>query len=133
MKGDLALDTVVNWLILLVVAGVVIGIIFTYSDKINEILFSNQVQPTPETQYIEAQSFPESQIKTLVDLCWSKTGEDYYKDFVCYILKGNLNSINASNIQGVFEGYVVITDFNNSRDMLTIRFEDVGNKIIVQN
>ncbi len=133
MKGDLALDMVVGWIILLVVAGVVIGIIFYYADEIKGSFSSLSEEKNPEAEYFEAESFSGSQIKTYTELCWSKTGEKFNKDFICYVLKGNISSIKPSDLEGDFEGYRVITDFNNSKAILTIMFEDIGNKIIIKN
>jgi hypothetical protein len=133
MKGDLALDTIINWIILLVVAGVVIGIIFYYSDEIKGSLSSLSEKENPETELFEAEYFSESQVNTYIELCWAKTGEKFNKDFMCYILKGDLSSITPSELEGEFDGYKVIADFNNSRKILVIRFEDIGNKIIVEN
>ncbi len=133
MKGDLALDMVVGWIILLVVAGVVIGIIFYYADEIKGAFSSLSEEKNPEAEYFKAESFSDSQIKTYIELCWSKTGEKFNKDFICYVLKGDISSIKPSDLEGDFEGYRVITDFNNSKAILTIMFEDIGNKIIIKN
>jgi hypothetical protein len=130
MKGNLALDTIVGWIILLVAAGVVIGLIFHYSGILPPI-----INPTenPETEYVEAKSFSESQIDTYARLCWDKTGETFNKDFICYVLKGNIAYINPKDVEGDFGDYVIVANFNNTKAILTIRFEDIGNKIIIEN
>ena len=134
MKGDLALDTTVSWLILLVMAVVVIGIIFNYGSAAGgmmEIEDKNQ----PEAQYFEYDVVSESQMETFIQSCWAKTGEDFNKDgFICFVIKGDMSSISAKNLEGEFDGYEVVMDeFDNSKTIATVMFEDVGNKVIVRN
>lgn len=133
MKGDLALDTVVGWIILLVVAGVVIGLIFSFSDQIAEMLNINSGEKSHETEDITSASFSESQIRTYIEICWSKTGERFAKDFTCYNLYGDISAVNPSTIAGAYDGYVVESNFNNTKGILVIRFEDIGNKIVLKN
>ncbi len=133
MKGDLALDTVVSWIILLVVAMVVIGIIFHFSEQAKQTLTTDSEKHL-ETEYFESDLFSESQIKTYLQLCWAKTGENFNKDFICYILKGDMSSVDPANLEGEYEGYRVIAEeFNTSIPIATIMFEDVGNKVIIKN
>ncbi|RLI99492.1 MAG: hypothetical protein DRP06_03350 [Candidatus Aenigmatarchaeota archaeon] len=132
-NGDLALDTVVGWIILLVVAGVVIGLIFGFSDQIAEMLNINNEEKSHDTEYMTSASFSESQVKTYIEICWSKTGERFAKDFTCYTLDGDISTVNPATIAGTYDGYVVESSFDNTKGILIIRFEDIGNKIILTN
>ena len=132
-KGDLALDTVVGWVILLVVAGVVIGLSFGFSDQIKEMLNIGSEEKFHESEYLESVSFSESQVGTYIEICWSKTGERFAKDFQCYILNGDISAVNPANLAGIYDGYVVESSFDNTKGILIIRFEDIGNKIILTN
>ncbi len=133
MKGDLALDTVVGWVILLVVAGVVIGLIFSFSDQIAEMLNINSEEKSHEAEYMTSASFSESQVRTYIEICWSKTGERFAKDFICYTLDGDISAVNPGALAGAYDGYVVESTFDNTKGILIIRFEDIGNKIILAN
>ena len=133
MKGNLALDTIMMWIILLVVAGVAIGIIFHYSSEIKSAFTGLGEEEPPETEMFEADIFSESQIKTYIELCWEKTGDRFNENFICYILKGSIAHINPKEFEGNYEDYQVISNFNSSKGILTIRFEDIGNKIILEN
>ncbi|MCK4729966.1 MAG: hypothetical protein KAT28_01465 [Candidatus Aenigmarchaeota archaeon] len=132
-KGDLALDTIVSWIILLVVAGVVIGLIFGFSDQIKVILNLESEEKSYDTEYMTSASFSESQVGTYIEICWSKTGERFTKDFICYTLEGNISAVNPVTIAGAYDGYVVESNFDNTKGILIIRFEDIGNKIILTN
>ncbi|MCK4429024.1 MAG: hypothetical protein KAU95_01510 [Candidatus Aenigmarchaeota archaeon] len=132
MKGDLALDTIVGWIILLVMAVVVIGIIFHYSDTAKNILVTDP-EEQPEAESFEYEVISESQMKTLIQSCWAKTGENFNKDFICFIVKGDMSSIAPEYLEGEQEGYTVVMDeFDNTKTMATIEFEDIGNKVIVK-
>ncbi len=133
MKADLALDTVVGWIVLLVVAGVVIGLIFSFSDQIAEMLNINSEEKSHDTEYVTSASFSESQIKTYIEICWSKTGERFTKDFVCYVLNGNMSSVNPVALSGNYGDYTVEATFDNTQGMVMIMFKDIGNKIILKN
>ena len=133
MKGDLALDTVVGWVILLVVAGVVIGLIFGFSDQIAEMLSIESEEKAHATEYMTSTSFSESQVRTYIEICWSKTGERFAKDFRCYILDGDISALNSGVLAGTYDGYAVEANFDNTKGILVIMFEDIGNKIILTN
>ena len=134
MKGDLALDTIVSWLILLVMAAVVIGIIFNYGSAAGSML-ETEDKNQPEAEYFEYDVVSESQMNTFIQSCWAKTGEDFNKDgFICFVINVDMRSIGTKNLEGKFDGYEVVMDeFNNSKTQVTIIFEDVGNKVIIKN
>ena len=132
MKG-LALETVVKWIILIVVAGVVINLLFFFSDEIKNIIWGYTKEEKPEAEIVESTGFSEAQIKTYMRACWDKTGEKFQEDVVCYILKGNVSGVNSNVLRNVdYPASVDISKFIPSNNVTIIKFEDVGNKIIVE-
>jgi len=132
MKG-LALETVVKWIILIVVAGVVINLLFFFSDEIKNIIWG-YTEEKIKTEDIESNEFSTAQVKAYIRICWGKTGERFQEDFVCYILRGSVINVNPTSLTNAVEppAYVDISKFNINEDMTIIKFEDVGNKIIVE-
>lgn len=134
MKGHLALETVVVWVILLVVIGVVTGIIFYYSSEIKGALKGLEKEEDSKTEMLEAESFSASQIQTYIELCWEKAKKEDFEEIVCYVLKGNISSIDPLKLEGDYGKYRVISNFDNTKSLLVIRFEGLGeNRIILEN
>jgi hypothetical protein len=134
MKG-LALETVVNWIILLVVAAVVISLVLYFSDEI-KMYVENWMKGDegPKTEIIVSTQFTTAQVKTYMRACWDRTGERFRKDVVCYILKGNVNGVFAGDLTNAVEqpASVDTINFDPSKKVTIIKFKDVGNKIIVE-
>ena len=132
MKG-LALETVVKWIILIVVTGVVINLLFFFSDEIKRIITGYTEEEEPEVEIIESSEFSASQIKTYMKACWDKTGGSFQEDVVCYILRGSVIDIDPISLESIdIPATIDLTNFNSSKSVTVIRFEDVGNKIIVE-
>ena len=134
MKG-LALETVVTWIILLVVAAVVISLVLYFSDEIKMYLENwMKGNDEPKTEIIESPQFTTSQVKTYMRACWDRTGETFRKDVVCYILKGNVNGVIAGDLTNAVEqpASVDTSKFDRFKSVTIIKFEDVGNKIIIE-
>lgn len=134
MKGDMSLEYIIKFLILLIVAAVVISMLISFSDDIKtkiRDMFGKEEEI--KTNSIDADSFSTAQIRTYMNSCWEKTGERYNKDFICYILKGDVSSVDKENLrQGVYGAVVVLDAFDTTKKVTIIRFVDVGNKIIVE-
>lgn len=88
----------------------------------------------PKTEIIESNQFLTSQVKTYMRACWDRTGERFKKDVVCYILKGDVSSVNADDLKTAVESPASVdtNNFEQSKSVTIIKFEDVGNKIIVE-
>ena len=145
IKGQMALEYVMKLTILLVVVAVVIGIIIKFSDDIKlaikrifPSLFGNDNKL--DTQLIEKQSFNSGEMSTYIESCYStmkSLPESEQKDFTCYILKAkrDFSSISQSDIplskelQGLDK--VVFKPLWNNGVVVTIKYEDVGNRILV--
>ena len=134
MKG-LALETIVKMGILLVTAFVIILLIMTFSDDIKFFLndlFSKEKQY--ETQRIEAVQFSTGQIIAYIKSCWSKTGDQYRKDFVCFVLKGDISSVQTSSLINVLDppASVDVSNFNIFGTTTIVRYQYLDRKIIVE-
>jgi len=134
MKG-LALESVVKWIILIVAAGVIINLVFFFYDDIKRFV-ENWINPTSEfeTEIVEADVFSTAQVMTYIRACWDRTGERFKKDVICYILKGDVSGVDVNMLNAAVEApaQVDTTGFNPTEKTTIIRFEDVGNKIIVE-
>lgn len=134
MKG-MALEVVVQWIILSVVAAVVIGLVFTFSDDIKRYL-GNILNKNKEikTEIIESEKFSTSQVITYMTSCWSKTGEKFEEDVICYILKGDVSTVDKTLLEDSLESpaNVDASKFDPSKSTTIIRFEDIGNIIYVE-
>jgi hypothetical protein len=132
MKG-MALETVVQWIILIVVAGVVLNLIFFFSDDIKRIIGGFTKGNEPKPIEVEADKFSTSQVKTYMRACWDKTGERFQEDMICYLLRGDVSGVDPKSLADI--GYNVTVDtskFIRTQKVTIIRFQDVGNKIIVE-
>jgi len=134
MKG-MALEVVVKWIILSVVALVVIGVVMFFADEIKEYvkeMFGNNKDV--KTEKITAEKFSESQIKTYIQSCWDKTGDKYEGDVICYILKGDVSGVDVDVLQNSLsdQDLVDLVDFDPSITTTTIRFVGIGNTIYVE-
>lgn len=134
MKG-LALETVVKWIILLVVAGVVINLILFFSDSI-VIFIRGFMQPdkTPKTDIIESNQFSTAQVKTYMKACWDRTGERFDEDVICFVLKGDMGNVDKDSLTNAIDSpaLVDVSKFDKSKNVAVIRFEDIGNRIILE-
>lgn len=134
MKG-LALETVVKWIILLVVAGVVINLVLFFSDRI-VIFIRGFMEPdkTPKTDIIESDQFSTAQVKTYMRACWDKTGERFDMDVICFVLKGDMSGVDKDSLANAADppASVDVAKFDKSKNMAVVRFEDIGNRIILE-
>lgn len=133
MKG-MALEVVVKWIILTVVALVVISLVIYFSNEIKQYL-KGWMKEKVETkaEIVESQRFSTSQVITYIKACWDKTGEKFEEDMVCYILKGDVSEVNAELLKSALEppAQVDVSKFDNSKTTTIISFENVGNIIHV--
>jgi len=133
MKG-LALETVVRWIILLVVAAVVISLVLFFYNDIKRFVKSWLEGEKPKAEVIEASKFSTSQVITYIKACWDKTGERFDENIVCYILKGDVSGVDTDLLQNALRSpaQVETSKFDPTKNVTIIRFEDIGNKVIVE-
>jgi hypothetical protein len=144
MKGDLALDMIVKFLIILVVAGVVIGLFMMFSsdskDAVKNMFAPNNTKETGFPKTIQQNSFSSGEVANYIDSCYSKMSAipaTQQKDITCYVLMANSafsNFVTSSAITGALSADArPRTSFNTTfgRDYLKINFIDIGDRIIV--
>lgn len=132
MKG-MALETVIQWIILIVVAGVIFNLIFFFSDEVKRVIGQFTKGEKPKTETINSNVFSTSQIKTYMKSCWDKTGEKFQEDLTCYILRGDVNGVDPNSLMDIdYPANVDISNFYLDEKVTIIKFEDVGNKIILE-
>jgi len=145
MKAQLSLEYIVKVLILLVVVVVVIGLITKFSDQIRfwiKELFcivtecKKTIKDYPIT--VTQDSFSSGEIATYVESClrdMEELPENEQKDITCYILIVT-NSFNAfpdevrDNLSSDIKNRVEIKS-SFDRDLVMIKFQDLGNKILI--
>ena len=134
MKGaTMGLEAVVKWIILIAVAAVVVNLIVFFSDEIKGYIYGFMDNENFEPVVIEVNSFSTSQFMTYIRACWDRTGERFDRDAVCYILKGDMNDVDKSVIQSSLEDISVdVSRFDKYKGIAVIRFENIGNKIVVE-
>lgn len=147
--GAMALEFVFKILILLVTAAVIIMLIVTFSTDIRGMvnrfvadIFGEPREQSIFPETIEKDSFIATEIATYIEGCLAYNeaiDESKQKDVVCYVLLAEdkfssfkigktsiLNSVEPS----IRDRIEIQSDF--SKSYLKIKFEDLGNKIIVE-
>jgi len=135
MKG-LALETVVKWIIYIVVAGIVINLVFYFYGDIKRYLKDNVLtkEKGVKTEMEEVGICSNNQLRIYMRSCWDKTGEKYDEDVICYILKGDFSNVDTDQLSTAVEdpASVDLYEFDTSKNSVIIKFEDIGNKIVLE-
>lgn len=133
MRG-LALEYVVKWIILLVVALVLINLVIYFSDEIKTFLTNWMEKERPKAEVVEASKFSTAQLITYIKACWDKTGETFKTDVVCFVLKGDVNGVDKNLLLGAvdYPASVDVSGFDTSKKMTLIRFVWGVKKIVVE-
>ncbi|MCK4429189.1 MAG: hypothetical protein KAU95_02345 [Candidatus Aenigmarchaeota archaeon] len=142
MKGEMAMELIVKWIIVLVAVAVVIGIFLNFSSKFSNPFgehFESEEKPD-FPKIITQDEFSAGGISTYIESCYltmTSLHDNEQMDMDCYILNANntfssftsetdiLDSL-PSDIQ---EHIKIETGFN--KQLIIIRFEDIGDKIII--
>lgn len=139
----MALDMVVKFMIILVVAGIVIGLFLIFSEdakKAVENLFGGEKKPGLEVKTLNQNSFSSGQVAQYIESCYdamSEIPEADQEDKVCYVLmaQSSFNSFVSqsdifSSLPKELKSRVKFnTNFNLS--YLKIEFKELGDEIVV--
>jgi len=131
MKG-LALDYVILFVILLATALVVISLVVYFSDNIKNFLKGKMSEEKVETQTIEAASFSTEQLATYAKACWDKTGENYKQDAICYILRGDMSSVDLDLLENSVS-FPLEANFDPTKNIVIVKYVYLGHKIVMEN
>jgi hypothetical protein len=144
MKGELALDMVVKFLIILVVAGVVIGLFMKFSsdskDAVKDMFKPNSTKETGFPKTLQQNSFNSGEVANFIESCYdtmSKIPPAQQKDVTCYVLMANSpfsSAASSSGIMGAIESKIqskvkINTDL--SKDYIKISFVELSNTVVV--
>jgi hypothetical protein len=136
----LALEYIVQWIILLTVAMVIISMVIYFSDDIKRILKRQTEDSIVQPREIRKQNFMSGEILSYAYSCWDKTGEKYREDVVCFYLFGNFTNVDKDWVFNQFsqrypdgKPRIDLTNFNTSKEYAKIRFRWVDLAIVVEN
>jgi hypothetical protein len=136
----LALEYIVQWIILLTVAMVIISMVIYFSDDIKRFIKRQTEDSIVQPREIRKQNFMSGEILTYAYSCWDKTGEKYREDVVCFYLFGNFTNVDKDWVFNQFsERYpdgkprIDLTNFDTSKEYAKIRFRWVDLAIVVEN
>jgi len=136
----LALEYIVQWIILLTVAMVIISMVIYFSDDIKRFIKRQTEDSIVQPREIRKQNFMSGEILTYAYSCWDKTGEKYREDVVCFYLFGNFTNVDKDWIFNQFsqrypdgKPRIDLTNFNTSKEYAKIRFRWVDLAIVVEN
>jgi hypothetical protein len=136
----LALEYIVQWIILLTVAMVIISMVIYFSDDIKRFIKRQTEDSIVQPREIRKQNFMSGEILTYAYSCWDKTGEKYKEDVVCFYLFGNFTNVDKDWVFNQFsqrypdgKPRIDLTNFNTSKEYAKIRFRWVDLAIVVEN
>jgi hypothetical protein len=133
MKGDMDINKVAEFLVLMVILAIGIGLITLYSQNSKDYLggISNEKY---NTSMVQAESFSDSQIKLYIRSCWQKVQDKKDVDFVCYILEGDMGRINKSNLSDSGQEYKLdVSGFRTNSPIASISYNHMANAIEIKN
>lgn len=132
MKG-LALETITNLLILLVLALVVMSLIIYFSDSIKEYIRKTFSKEKIEAKIIEAKEFTTNDLRMYVRACWDRV-RNIREDTICFILKGDFSKVDTNAISASldFSAILDVSKFDKSKTTAIIRYDYLGKIIILE-
>ncbi|MFZ8829935.1 MAG: hypothetical protein ACO2OO_00565 [Candidatus Aenigmatarchaeota archaeon] len=139
MKG-LALEYIVQWIILLTVAMIVISMVIYFSDDIKRFLARQTKESKVTPHEIKKDYFSSGEILTYVFSCWDKTGEKYREDATCFYLFGDFSKVDKAWVEDKFkERYpggiprIDLRNFDTSKSYAKVVFKEWYKAIVVEN
>jgi hypothetical protein len=137
----LALEYVVQWIILLTVAMIVISMVIYFSEDIKRLLRMKTQETKIEPRDIKKEEpFSSGEILTYAFSCWEKIGEKCRGEAVCFYLFGNFTSVDKNWVLEQFsqrypEGRpkIDLTNFDTSKDYAKVRFRELDCAVVVEN
>ena len=138
-KGALALETIVVWIILMVAAAVIIGLVLLFSDEI-KVYLGNIFKKGGEfkTDRVEVTSFSTYNINTYIAGCWDRTGVKFHEDVICYILDGDVSGVDLRALalppDAISAGATLdIINYDITKPITVVRFKQVTLTVVVEN
>lgn len=133
MKGDVELETVAKWVVLLVILGLAIAMTYYIYDHTKEAL-NDASKDKYNSSIIKAASFSQSQMNLYIRSCAEKTAERKDEDFTCFILEGDMSKISVQNLSNACSNCKLdVSDFHNERGVASITYDSMSKTIFVKN
>ncbi|MGC9310127.1 MAG: hypothetical protein ACP5E4_00190 [Candidatus Aenigmatarchaeota archaeon] len=133
MKGDLSIEYVGKWVVLIIVLAVCLLLLKSFSDS-SEGYLKDISEEEYNTSSVTSESFSQSQMELYVRSCWLRAQESNEKDRLCYILEGNMDGIDAQTLEEEFEEYGLdASGFDRKKAVATIEYSHIFRKIVLKN
>lgn len=144
MKGDMALDMVVKFLIVLVVAGLVIGLFLKFSsdskDAVKGMFQPNSTKEIGFPKTFQREAFSAGEVANYIESCYNTMNQipaAQQKDTTCYVLMANnpfSNSVKSSDILNMVDSKIkskvkISTDF--SKDYIKVSYVELTETVVV--
>lgn len=143
-KAELAFEYMTQLTIIVVVLLVVVGMIITFRGQILQMwsdISNPNAEPPVNTNAVfveDAAGFSASEFATHIEACWVDT-RDTEESRVCYVLKGPYTDPKATAIADItslldagIKPNVVFTAVNFNKDLFSINYEAIADKIHVK-
>lgn len=133
MKAQASVETIGKWVLLLVILGIGIQFIINLSHDTSK--YTQDIsKENYNTSIVESESFSTSQIVLYMRSCASKSSENSDEDFTCYILKGDMSSVNNTEVaSSLLEYDIDISDFSNQKEIASIEYDHITKTVYLKN
>lgn len=143
MRGSMALDMIVKFVIILVVAALVIGLFIQFQGDAKDSivkLFKGEEKIDTNVKTVNQASFSAGQVAQYIESCYDKmieVPEVDQKDTVCFVLmaQSNFNTFASQNdiVNSLPQELKSRTTFNTNLGLsyLKIEFRELGDKIVI--
>ena len=122
------LEVVVKFIILLVVASILIGVIFHFANKIKSEVGGEE---KPEIKIIEVEKISQAQFNTYVQSCYYTCKPIEKGIITCYVLSGDFSGIDIEKIDKEIK--VFAPEFDKSKPVAVIKCDAELDLVIIEN
>jgi hypothetical protein len=133
MRGDMEISKVAEFLVIMVVLAIGIGLVTLYTQN-SKAFLGETANGKYNTSMVQAKSFSDSQIKLYLRSCESMVQEKMDEDFTCYILEGDMASVNLKNLTETSQKIPRdVSGFNTKNAIAEIKYDALLKKIVIVN
>jgi hypothetical protein len=133
MRGDMEISKVAEFLILMVVLAIGIGLVTLYTQN-SKAFLGETANGNYNTSMVQAKSFSDSQIRLYLKSCESMVQGKMDEDFTCYILEGDMGSVNLKNLTESSQKIPRdVSRFNTNNAIAEIKYNSALKRIIIVN
>lgn len=133
MRGDLEISKVAEFLVLMVVLAIGIGLVTIYSQNSKQFI-GESANGKYNTTIFKANSFSDTQLNLYLKSCVEMVGDKGNEDFTCYILEGDMSKVDTNNLRISSDRYTLdSSSFKTRNPIATIKYDSISKKIIIVN